>query len=126
MLKTTIVGRALNEPMLKKDAVTGKPYLILEVCSRRSYKDKDGNQCQDVVPVKLYDKQAKRYLRMGFRGCKIAVYGNLEITATDKGACGILVCGRDVEYLSFRPQEPAETGAPAEGAEQSTAETEAE
>ena len=125
MLKATIVGRVVNEPVMKKDAVTGKPYLIVEVCSRRSYKDKDGNQCQDVVPVKLYDKQAKRYLRMGFRGCKIAVSGSLEITAADKGACGILVCGRDAEYLSFRPQEPAKTELPAEASEQPAAETEA-
>ena len=42
MLKTTIVGRVVNEPIMKKDAETGKSYLILEVCSRRSYKTKTG------------------------------------------------------------------------------------
>lgn len=120
MLKATIVGRAVNEPMMKKDAVTGKPYLILEVCSRRSYKDKDGNQCQDVVPVKLYDKQAKRYLRMGFQGCKISVSGNLETNPVEDmgdNPCSFLVKGQDVEYLSFQAPEPAKVPA---------AETEAE
>lgn len=110
MLKATIVGRVVNEPIMKKDAETGKPYLILEVCSRRSYKDKDGNQCQDIIPVKLYDGQAKRYLRMGFPGCKIAVSGNLETNPTEEleMPCSFLVKGLQVEYLSYRmPEEPA-------------------
>lgn len=113
MLKATIVGRVVNEPVMKKDAETGKSYLILEVCSRRSYKDKDGNQCQDIIPVKLYDGQAKRYLRMGFPGCKIAVSGNLETNPTEEleTPSSFLVKGLQVEYLSFRAPEPAEVPA---------------
>lgn len=110
MLKTTIVGRVVNEPVMKKDPETGKSYLILEVCSRRSYKDKDGNQCQDIIPVKLYDNQAKRYLRMGYNGCKIAISGNMETNPVEdlEMRCSFLVKGLQVEYLSFRaPEEPA-------------------
>lgn len=111
MLKTTIVGRVVNEPIMKKDAETGKSYLILEVCSRRSYKDKDGNRFQDIIPVKLYAGQAKRYLRMGYNGCKISISGNLETNPIEdmgENPSSFLVKGKDVEYLSFRaPEEPA-------------------
>ncbi len=108
MLKTTIVGRTVNEPVMKTDAETDKPYLILEVCSKRSYKDKDGNRIQDIIPVKLHNGQAKRYLRMGYPGCKISVSGNLETNPTEdmgESTSSFLVKGKDVEYLSFRMPE---------------------
>ena len=85
--------------------------MILEVCSRRSYKDKDGNRFQDIIPVKLYAGQAKRYLRMGFQGCKISISGNLETNPIEdmgENPSSFLVKGKDVEYLSFRAlEEPA-------------------
>lgn len=111
MLKTTIVGRVVNDPIMKTDTQTGKPYLILEVCSLRSYKDKDGIRPKDIIPVKLYNGQAKRYQRMDFNGCKISVSGNLETNPTEdmgENASVFLVKGKDVEYLTFRlPEETA-------------------
>ena len=112
MLKTTITGRVVNDPIMKTDAETGKPYLILEVCSNRSYKGKDGNRPKDIIPVKLYNGQAKRYLRMGYNGCKISISGNLETNPTEEleTPSSFLVKGLQVEYLSFRM--PEETAAP--------------
>ena len=115
MLKATIVGRVVNDPVMKTDTENGKPYMILAVCSRRSYKDKDGNRFQDIIPVKLYAGQAKRYLRMGFQGCKIAVSGNLETNPIEdmgENPSSFLVKGKDVEYLSFRAPEEAAASAP--------------
>ena len=109
MMKITVVGRVVNEVQMKTDAASGKPYALLEVQSARRYKDSEGRRFLDVAPVKLYGKQALRYEKMGYTGCRVAVDGNLETTAEEHG---FLVKAQQVEYLTFR--KPEETDCTAE------------
>lgn len=101
MLNATIIGRVANKPKVKTDSQTGKPYLILEIRSPRTYKNPDGSRTQDVVPVMLYDRQVLRYKEYGFKGCKVAVAGTLETNPTEHPG-SFLVKGLQVEYLTFR------------------------
>ena len=57
------------------------------------------------MPVQLDDYQTRRYLRMGFVGCKIAIDGEMEQTSAYPG--GFVVKARQVDYLSYRKSEDA-------------------
>lgn len=113
MLKFFAVGRVASASEVLNDPGTGKEYMILEVSSIRRYRDQDGNYLRDTVPVKLRHYQAQRYQRMGFVGCKIAIYGDFEVRP--EKPYGFMVKAQEVEYLTFRkPEEAAEATAYAE------------
>lgn len=106
MLMIFMAGRVNNEPQMKTDPETGTPYMILEVSSLRRYRDPEGKPYLDRVKVKLYDRQAERYQRMGFPGCKIVIAGDYEVTpGPDGDTDDCILKARCVEYMTYRHPE---------------------
>ena len=105
MLKVFTVGRVASASQLVTDPNIEKMSMHLEVVPIGWHKGREGNDHQAVVPVQLDDYQTRRYLRMGFVGCKIAIDGEMEQTSSYPG--GFVVKARQVDYLSYRKSEDA-------------------
>lgn len=107
MLNMTLIGRVASEMKVKTDK-KGQPYAILEVTVDRCYRNPDGTRTQDTVPVKLFGSQVNRFQKVGYPGCRIAVYGTFETSPYEdiNPNRSFLLKARQVEYLSFRKQEP--------------------
>ena len=100
MLKVFTVGRVASASQLVTDPDIEKMSMHLEVVPIGWHKGREGNDHRAVVPVHLDDYQTRRYLRMGFVGCKIAIDGEMEQTSAYPG--GFVVKARQVDYLSYR------------------------
>ncbi len=106
MLMMFMAGRVNNEPQMKTESETGIPYMILDVTSLRRYRDPEGKPFLDHVKVRLYDRQAERYQRMGFQGCKIVILGEYETTPGPDGDTDeCILKARYVEYMTYRHPE---------------------
>lgn len=97
MLKVFTVGRVASTSQLATDPDIEKMSMHLEVVPIGWHKGWEGNDHQAVVPVQLDDYQTRRYLRMGFVGCKIALDGEMKQTSAYPG--GFVV---KAHYLSYR------------------------
>ena len=100
MLKVFTVGRVASASQLVTDPDIEKMSMQLEVVPIGWHKGREGNDHQAVVPVQLDDYQTRRYLRMGFVGCRIALDGEMKQTSAYPG--GFVVKARQVDYLSYR------------------------
>ncbi len=81
MLKVFTVGRVASASQLVTDPDIEKMSMQLEVVPIGWHKGREGNDHQAVVPVQLDDYQTRRYLRMGFVGCRIALDGEMKQTS---------------------------------------------
>lgn len=100
MLKVFTVGRVASASQLVTNPDIEKMSMHLEVVPIGWHKGREGNDHRAIVPVQLDDYQTRRYLRMGFVGCKIAIDGEMEQTSAYPG--GFVVKARQVDYLSYR------------------------
>ena len=100
MLKVFTVGRVASASQLVTDPDIEKMSMHLEVVPIGWRKGREGNDHRAVVPVQLDDYQTRRYLRMGFVGCRIAIDGEMEQTSSYPG--GFVIKARQVDYLSYR------------------------
>ena len=100
MLKVFTVGCVASASQMVTDPDIEKMSMQLEVVPIGWRKGREGNDHQAVVPVQLDDYQSRRYLRMGFVGCKIALDGEMKQTSAYPG--GFVVKARQVDYLSYR------------------------
>lgn len=100
MLKVFTVGRVASASQLVTDPDIEKMSMQLEVVPIGWHKGREGNDHQAVVPVQPDDYQTRRYLRMGFVGCRIALDGEMKQTSAYPG--GFVVKARQVDYLSYR------------------------
>lgn len=121
MLLMFMAGRVNNEPQMQTEPETGIPYIILDVSSLRRYRDPEGKPFLDHVKVRLYDRQAERYQRMGFQGCKIVILGEYETTPgpdSDNDEC--MLKARYVEYMTYRHPEKEDVPKEQEASEPGT------
>ena len=105
MLKITAIGNVTNDPELRWNESTGKPYCIIRIACDRRYRDRDGNKLTDFISVKVRDNLAELCVQNVRKGDKIGVSGDFEtITFQDDPTRqpGFLIKANEVEFLSPR------------------------
>lgn len=102
MIKTTVIGNLANDVVLRTRETSDTPFAILRIASDRRYRDKEGNRRTDFVSVKVWGKVAELCEKYAYKGCKLAVSGDLEtiIPEGEERANGFLVKADNVEFLS--------------------------
>ena len=106
LLSIFVIGRVAKKADVRKDA-KGNPYAIVEVTSRRTYKNAEGKRITDTVPVKLYGKQVALFQRFAYPGSRIAILGSFEPSPFESSSPehSYIIKARQVEFLSFKKQE---------------------
>jgi len=113
MLKINAIGNVTNDPELRRNESTGKPYCIIRIACDRRYRDRDGNKLTDFISVKVRDNLADLCVQNVRKGDKIAVSGDFEtITFQDDPTRqpGFLIKANEVEFLSPRHYDEEEEG----------------
>ena len=108
MLKINAIGNVTNDPELRRNESTGKPYCIIRIACDRRYRDRDGNKLTDFISVKVRDNLAELCVQNVRKGDKIAVSGDFEtITFQDDPTRqpGFLIKANEVEFLTPRRRE---------------------
>ena len=74
-----IVGRIVNKPCLKQDAINNRQYMDLVVCVSRNYKNDKGEYLSDYIDVRLWEGLATNSLEYLKQGNIVGIKGSISV-----------------------------------------------